>query len=140
VIRTADEVDPDDVAQPATRQRTSRGYTPCDIEMLRDRQLSGDGLRLLLLIRRHADSEESDGWIDSQDLDGLAVSMGIRLPRLARIRDELLRLSYLERGVLGFRDVRFGEWCKLHTDRAAERDRWRKNKRTARSHTEGEYE
>lgn len=108
------------------------GYTPSTWRML-DAELSGDAALLLLRLRRLADRDETDGFLESRDIDSLAAFHRLNKRRVSSCLVELLDAGLLEKRGEFYLDVEFSIVCKPHSFREEERKRWRLNKESQRS-------
>ena len=107
-----------------TRPDRRAGFTPTTWRML-DSDLSGDAALLLLRLRRHADENETNGYLDPRDI---AAVIGFhRLQKRAVLRqiDELLARELLEKDGDSYRDVEFLTVCRSADARQKRRDQWK---------------
>jgi hypothetical protein len=108
------------------------GYTPSTWRML-DADISGDAALLLLRLRRLADRDETDGFIELRDLAALAAFHQLNKRRVSSCLAELLVAGLLEKQGEFYIDVEFSIVCRSHSQREDERKRWRLNKESQRS-------
>jgi hypothetical protein len=96
--------------------------------------LPGDALRVLLLIRRVCDRDETDGKIDDRALKALALEHGIGRKRFETALQFLVRSAHVFRIPGALVDAHFHQVCSSANERAVLRERW---KRAQRSHRAG---
>lgn len=104
-------------------------YTPADVAEL-DADLSGDALQTLLRIRRVADRDETDGWIGVRNIEALRVLHGVSRKLWKKSIQQLVSCGRILEASDGFVDVHFAEVCRVRAKRVAEREQWKKAKRS----------
>jgi len=106
-------------------------YVPVALQELD--ALPGDALRVLLLIRRVCDRDETDGKIDDRTLKALAIEHGIGRKRFDTAVQTLVRSAHLYRVPGSLVDAHFLQVCNSANERAALRERWKRAQRTHRA-------
>ena len=101
-------------------------YTPAAWTELDDPRLSGDALRLLLLMRRHCDQNLTDGQISENAVKALAIEHGIGRKRLKTALDLLVRCEHVLRILGSLRDAHFAQVCFTARERDVRKERWKK--------------
>jgi hypothetical protein len=96
--------------------------------------LPGEALRVLLLIRRVCDRDETDGKIDDRALKALALEHGIGRKRFDTAVQILVRSAHAFRIPGALVDAHFQQLCSSANERAVLRERW---KRAQRAHRAG---
>lgn len=87
--------------------------------------LPGDALRVLLLIRRVCDRDETDGRITELALKALAVEHGIGRKRLETALQTLSRSAHVFRLSGSLVDAHFLQVCRSANERSVLRERWK---------------
>lgn len=111
------------------------GYTPCTWQML-DAAISGEAALLLLRLRRLADENESNGWIEGRDIASVAAFHRMHGRRVNRCLDELVKLGLFYKDGDLYHDLQFSDVCRTREQREQLREEWREHKRKARKQPE----
>jgi hypothetical protein len=105
-------------------KRLSHGYAPASHEEL-DALITGNGLQLLLRIRRDCDQRETDGHIAKRHLEAVAVAHGMSADAQRAGLAELSKAKLIRKARDGYQDLNFLEWCRPAEKREVRRKQFR---------------
>lgn len=117
-------------------KRTSTGYTPIDVEIVKAEQLSCGALGFLNHIRLHCDEEETDGVISALSLGALCVRYQVTRRQRETWLGELMAVRFVVQNEQSYVDVRFSQWCRSKTERDQQREAWREHKKRQRAQSD----